>query len=228
MTTPRIVLHEWGISPFCGKVRAILDVKRLPYETVDYGGLRALAVRRVSASGKLPVLDYGDERLEDSSTIARVLEARHPSPRLIPEDREQRALVHFFEDWADESLYWFEVYLRVEYPDARRRAADLAATGTAARALMHAGLRRLRPTLRAQGLGRYPRTEVEARLRDHLDQLDTRLAHTGWLVGSSLTLADLAVAAQLQEIERTSHLAGELTARPALSAWLRAIAAARV
>ncbi len=220
---PRIVLHEWCISPFCGKVRKVLEVKGLPFETVDYAGVRALLVRRVSASGKLPVLDYGGERIADSSTIARMLEARHPEPRLVPDRGEERELVHFFEDWADESLYWFEVYLRVEYPDALARAAELSVAGAASRALMRTGLRRLRPALRAQGLGRCPRADVEARLREHLDRLDHRLRATGWLVGATLTLADIAVAAQLFEIERTSHLAGELAARATLHRWLRAV-----
>ena len=38
---PAIVLHQWAISPFCGKVRRILEHKGLPFEVVDYNGLRA-------------------------------------------------------------------------------------------------------------------------------------------------------------------------------------------
>src|SRR5512139_1815666 len=55
---PDIVLHEWAISPFCGKVRKVLAFKGLPYRIEDYGGFRALKARGLSRSGKLPVLDY--------------------------------------------------------------------------------------------------------------------------------------------------------------------------
>jgi glutathione S-transferase len=43
-----IVLHQWEISPFCGKVRKMLHIKGLAYETVDYAGLRAVRAAKLS------------------------------------------------------------------------------------------------------------------------------------------------------------------------------------
>jgi glutathione S-transferase len=88
----------------CGKIRKVLAFKGLPYRIEEYGGLRGILPRRLSSAGKLPVLDYGDLRLSDSSAIARALDARHPSPPLVPSSLDPH-LVHLLEDWADESLY---------------------------------------------------------------------------------------------------------------------------
>jgi len=83
---PRIVLHQWEISPFCGKVRKMLAHKNLAYETVEYGGLLASGAARLSRVGKLPVLDYDGTRIQDSTEIAAFIERHHPDPPLFPQN----------------------------------------------------------------------------------------------------------------------------------------------
>jgi glutathione S-transferase len=220
---PAIVLHQWVISPFCAKVRRILEHKGLAYEVVNYNGIRARKVKGLSAAGKLPVLDYDGERIQDSSDIAEFLEKKHPEPPIFPTDPVLRAQAHFWEDWADESLYWFELYMRFLYPEARRQAAALLAEG---RPKIEAAL--LRGILRgmykkktaAQGIGRLPRERVEAKLLEHVDSLETLLGKQPWLVGEQRSIADIAVATQLDEISRTSHLAPEIAKRARVREWL--------
>lgn len=220
---PAIVLHQWVISPFCAKVRRILEHKGLAYEVVNYNGIRARKVKGLSAAGKLPVLDYDGERIQDSSDIAAFLEKKHPEPPIFPTDPVLRAQAHFWEDWADESLYWFELYMRFLYPESRRQAAALLAEG---RPKIEAAL--LRGILRgmykkktvAQGIGRLPRARVEAKLLEHVDSLETLLGKQPWLVGERRSIADIAVATQLDEIRRTSHLAPEIEKRARVREWL--------
>jgi len=126
---PEAVLHQWEISPFCRKVRKVLAHKRVAYRTVEYNGLRARGAARLSAAGRLPVLDYDGERIQDSSAICHFLEEKHPAPALVPAEPEARALALLLEDWADESLYFIEVYLRFEIPEVRPRALDLLCAG---------------------------------------------------------------------------------------------------
>ncbi|HKP62301.1 MAG TPA: glutathione S-transferase N-terminal domain-containing protein [Polyangiales bacterium] len=123
MKQPKIVLHQWMISPFCGEIRKILAYKGLAYEVVEYAGLRALEVKKLSHAGKLPVLDIDGERLCDSSAIAAALETRFPQPSLTPPTAPQRHFAHLLEDWADESLYWFELWARFGDPVAHTHAA---------------------------------------------------------------------------------------------------------
>jgi glutathione S-transferase len=87
-----IVLHQWEISPFCQKVARALRFKGLSYETVNYNGLLAAKVGRLSKVGKLPVLDIDGKRIQDSTRIARYLDGHQPKPALYPADPQQRAL----------------------------------------------------------------------------------------------------------------------------------------
>jgi len=222
VTQPKIVLHQWLISPFCGKVRKVLALKGLAYDVVEYGGVRALQVKRLSHAGKLPILDYAGERFADSSVIARMLEARHPEPSLYPARPRERQLAHLLEDWADESLYWFELWSRFCDPVARERAVALFCEGRPAyeRSIVRLGMRPYQRAVKVQGLGRYPDAFIRSALLEHLAALDGLLAEGPWLVGERASIADIAVSAQLDEFARTSTLAHELGAFPRLVAWL--------
>lgn len=81
-------------------------------------------------------------------------------------------------------------------------------------------LRSLRGRLKAHGFGGWSRDELERWFSQHLDDLDAMLAGREWLVGTNCSNADLAVSSQLDEIVRTSTLAGAVRARPAVAAWL--------
>ena len=220
---PAIVLHQWVISPFCGKVRRILEHKALAYSVVDYNGLRARKVAGLTPVGKLPVLDYDGERIQDSSDIATFLETKHPEPPIFPADPALRARAHFWEDWADEALYWFELYLRFLYPEARERAVALLSEGRPKleRMVLAAAIKGMyRKKLTAQGLARMEPSRVEAKFLGHVDALEALLAGQRWLVGTDRTIADIAVGSQLAEVVRTSHLAPEIARRPHLTEWL--------
>ena len=223
MSAPTIVLHQWCISPFCVKIQKVLDLKQLPYRIEEYGGLRALKTKGLSTVGKLPVLDYDGERIADSSAIARFLEQRHPAPPLVPATLDPH-LVHLLEDWADESLYWYQLWLRLFDEGALDRAVAAACEGRPGyeRMLFKQGLGRYRSSVVAQGLGRYPRETVLSNLREHLAALEGRLAQHAWLVGEAPSVADIAVASQLEQMLRTSSVAQhEVAALPRLSAWLK-------
>ena len=220
---PAIVLHQWSISPFCGKVRRVLEHKGLPYEVVNYNGIKARKASGLSSVGKLPVLDYDGERIQDSSDIASFLEAKHPEKPLYPADPELRARAHFWEDWADESLYWFEVYQRFMYRESRLEAAKALAEGRPRleRVLIGRAVKRIYTRkLEAQGLGRMTTERVEQKLLGHVDMLEALLGKRRWLVGDDRTIADIAVGSQLAEIVRSSHLAPEIAKRAKLAEWL--------
>jgi glutathione S-transferase len=219
----KIVLHQWEISPFCAKVRRLLRVKGLTYETVDYGGLRAMQAARLSGVGKLPVLDYDGTRIQDSSDIAAFLEARHPQPALYPADPAQRGRALLLEDWADESLYWYEVYLRVAYPEVLPSVVALLCKGRPKweQGIFGAIFRRMyRRKLREQGLGRQDRTVVESHLLGHIASLDAMFSSSDWVVGSAMSIADVAISVQIDEMLRTSVLAPRIREYRAVVAWL--------
>ncbi len=202
----------------------MLALKGLDWRPVNYNGLLARKAAKLSPVGKLPVLDYEGERVQDSSRIAIFLEARRPKPSLFPKETRDRASAHFWEDWADESLYWYEVYFRFTYPEALQKSVDLLCEGRPAyeRPLFKwIGAGALKRALKAQGLGRMQRVRIEADFAVHLEALEHVLEGRTWLVGSEPSIADLAVSAQLDEIVRTSHMKNKVLSYPNLAAWLR-------
>lgn len=201
----------------------MLAHKGVPYRTQEYNGLRARQAAGLSPAGKLPVLDYDGERIQDSSAIVDFLEKKHPTPPLVPTGPAERALAFLLEDWADESLYFMEVYLRFAIPEVRPKAVELLCAGRPAweKAVFGPVVgRRMRSKLSAQGIGKLSRERVEQSLVEHVDRIDALLGQSGWLVGSTCTIADIAVGAQLAEIQRTSHLAPRIGEKQRVVDWL--------
>ena len=102
------VLYQFTLSPYCVKVRKILEFKRLPYATVEVNPFTRWNVVRISGQRRVPVLvEEGTGTSEktvvaDSTAIALHLDALHPDPPVYPRDPEERARVMQLEDWSDE------------------------------------------------------------------------------------------------------------------------------
>ena len=86
--------------------------------------------------------------------------------------------------------------------------------------LFKLGLTRYRRWVEAHGLGRYPADVVLANFEQHLDALAGRLERNTWLCGDDPSIADIAVAAQLEEVLATSRHASLIHARGELVTWL--------
>jgi glutathione S-transferase len=220
---PKIVLHQWEMSPFCNKVRRALRHKGLAFEVVNYNGLRARDAAKLSKVGTLPVVDVDGERTVDSSAIARMLDRFAPDPPLYPKDPEALAMTRFWEDWAAQSLYFFEIYFRMLDPTALEKALDLICEGRPGyeRAILRIVFRRRYPKkLAAQGIGKLAPAEAERQLLSHLEGLDAVLRRRQWLVGDAASIADISVVAQLDELVRTSRLGDKIRSHGAVAAWM--------
>ena len=193
-------LHQFRHSAFCEKVRLVLAVKGLDANLLEVTpGLGQLALFRLSGQRQVPVLVDGGEVIADSTAIALHLEERHPLPALLPVDPETRARVLLLEDWADTALAAGarQALLQAAAADPVLRTALLpAATPDSLRRLvgaLPAGV--MAPVSEAVGELMAP---CEARqLRRNLEQLTLLVRERPYLVGDRLSLADLAVVAQL-------------------------------
>jgi glutathione S-transferase len=180
-------------------------------------------VKKYNPRGKLPVLGYDGAMIPDSTDIIRHLEQRHPEPRLYPEDDRERAQALLLEDWADESLYWHVVYKNWLIDDQFEMfAAEILAPMPAPlRPLIKIIARRqTRANLRGQGLGHVKAEEHRKMLCDSLDWLND-IADGAFLCGKDLSIADVAIAAQVTCLlgPLTPVVALELRKRTRLMAW---------
>lgn len=219
-----LVLHQFEISPFCDKVRRMLHVKGVEYRVREVPVGSALsAVRRINPAGKLPCLEHDGRFVADSTDIAYYLERTFPTPPLLPVDPAQRGLCHVFEDWADESLYFYEMRLRFTLPhNARRWVPALVHADNALVRLLAPRLvpRMMRRLTRQQGVGRKSVGQVLVDVERHVEALGAWLGPRDWLVGDALSLADLAVFAQLDCL-RGAQEGGEILAQnERVASWM--------
>jgi glutathione S-transferase len=193
-------LHQFRHSAFCEKVRLILAFKGLEVSLLEVvPGIGQLELFRLSGQRQVPVLVDGGEVIADSTAIALHLEEKHPVPALLPDDAIARARVLLLEDWADTALA----------AGARRALFQAAAADPVLRTalLPEATPGPLRSLVSNLPMGvMAPVTAAvqdvlspcqALQLRRNLEQLALLTARQPHLEGASLTLADLAVVAQL-------------------------------
>jgi glutathione S-transferase len=225
-----ITLYQFEISPFCDKIRRVLQVKELSYEIREVPPTQTfISVRRMNKAGKLPCLDHDGHIVTDSSDIARYLEARFPKPRLVPIEPRERALCHVLEDWADESLYFYEATMRFTWREnASRWVPELTRSEPALLRPLSQPIvpMAVRSTVRAQGVGRKTREQILSDVEHHVSAVDDLLGGGEWLVGNSLTLADISVFSQLFCIGGTADGERIISSRVRVADWMKRVDAA--
>ena len=209
-----------SISPFCLKVRWALAFGGVSFET-----RHVMSAAGVAETRRLPALDVGGERIEDSTLILRHLDTMAISPKLYPVDAGERVRVDLIEDWADETLHWYAVYYR--YADAANFAALVdtvfAPVPKAFRAMTAAPLQQnILRHLESVGIGLRSRSQVDDEFERHLGMIDQMLTRDPYLTGDQPNAADIAVGAQLvvltTGITELQHQA--IRAHPRIDAWL--------
>jgi glutathione S-transferase len=121
-------LYQFVSSPYCAKVRKILDFKGIDYEIIEVDYLERKELLAVSGQLMVPVLtlDSG-ETIADSARIAARLEELQPEPTLLPSGWRgmHRMLAGFIDNQLEDALF------RAAIPDElaywRERGNDRAA-----------------------------------------------------------------------------------------------------
>ena len=220
MSQQTMILHQYQVSPFAAKVRRVCYYKNLPFETHNFGLTKLSQVKKISPSGKLPALEVGGRVIVDSTDIVAFLEELG-GESVFPSDPARRALAHIIEDWADESLYFYDIAMRTWPHNVDWLAEDLTLEESG---LLKSIFRRLIPgailkQARGQGIARKSQAEVCRDVERHFDAIVALLADGEFLLGSSLSIADIAVACMCTVMERAQEGREMMAARPTLEAW---------
>ena len=182
-----------SVSPFVRKVLIYAAERGLSLENIPVSPHQDEAgFRGVSPVGKIPALQDGEYSLADSSAIIHYLEAKYPNGGLIPADPELRGTAIWYEEFADTELYKLITVIFVN--------------------------RALLPKLMKVPGDEEKAAEAEKQLPPLLHYLERVVPMEGYLVGSSLSLADIAVATQIINL---GHGGVQLDAdvHPKLAAW---------
>ena len=218
-----IILHQFASSPFTEKVTRILTYKNLDYQVEEINRLKAKKYSHVSPFGKFPALLIDNQPVCDSTDIAYELDRRFPEKKIIPDDPEQRSLVHIIEDWADESLYFYEMTMRISWENNARstlRKIKHTLPPLPEWFLVKLMLKKSGELTRAQGLGRKTKQQIIADAERHFAAINARLENSDWLVGTTPTLADFAVIGQLNCILDAEEAQVIVKNYPKITQWI--------
>ena len=173
-----------------------LQAKGLSFREVEVTpGIGQVSLFRLSGQRQVPVLVDGDDVVSDSSAICRYLEEMRPEPALIPADPKQRAQMQLIEDWADTTLAAAvrSALLQAAADDAQLREVLLPDDVPSPVRQLMSGLPGGWLSSFGELLGQEQRASMLSSLCSVADGLDPY----GCLVGHAISLADLALAAQL-------------------------------
>lgn len=200
----RPLLVHGAFSAWSEKIRWILDLKRVAHDREEYLPMLGDGrLKRLSGGTEVPVwVTATGEGVPDSMRIALRLEAEYPEPRLVPPAGPARGEVLRWHDWAGDVL---SPLARVICTHGLSTTPGAAAATVPPSAPWIA--RVTAPVLAGPGLWLFRRQyEIDAAAvaaaRERLPRLleTIALAIEGprrYLVGDSLTLADVAVGAAL-------------------------------
>lgn len=194
----RLVLHEDPRSGNCYKIRLTAALLGLPLERIAYDIMKGETrtpefLRDVNANGRIPVLQIGNRCLPESNAACWYLA---DGSKLIPSDRFDRA----------DMLRWmfFEQY---------NHEPNIA---TLRFWLLFIGEAKLNDVQRGQIAAKRVGGEAALAL------MEQHLAEHDWLVGNSVTVADIALYAYTHVCEAGGF---RLRDYPGICAWLKRIEA---
>jgi glutathione S-transferase len=187
-----VIVYGINLSTFTRKVRLALAERGIDYQ-LKVAAMGSAQVRALNPLGRIPVLQDGDVVVPDSSVIVAYLERAYPGPALYPAGAAALARALWLEEYADTRLREATlVYFaeRVVKPVFQGKPGDAAALSRA-------------DPVRDEAFG----------------YLEDQLAGGGFSPGEALTVADIAIGAELITYVQAEG-AIDTGRWPRLAAWL--------
>lgn len=164
-----LTVHGVPLSPFVRKLLLTLEYKGLSYENIPvFPADESPEFRAISPLGKVPVLDHDGFTVADTSVSCRYIDRLFPDKPIYPSDPVLEAKACWLEEFADTKLIENCAGLfreRFLNPKFFKQDPDEAIV---------------------QGI-------LDNGMPESLNYLETQIPENGYLVGDTLTIADIAV-----------------------------------
>jgi glutathione S-transferase len=222
-------LYVFALSHFSEKARWACERKRVPFQLVPLlPGLHVLTMRRLSSATHVPLLQHGNDVVQDSSGIISYIDRHYAGAPLTPEDPEARAEALRWESELDRELG--ETTRRLFYSHALAAPQFLSSEYTLgaprwSRWFYALALPLIIPRVRnmyqvdAAGV-----QQDQQRLAALFQRLDRHFATHRYLAGDRFSRADLTLAALAAGMFRPPEHPAQRFARATLPSWVEAMA----
>ncbi|AFZ23532.1 glutathione S-transferase [Cylindrospermum stagnale PCC 7417] len=199
-----MLLLQFSTSHYCRKARLALGYKRISYKIENLTpGLHILKVKPLTGLTTLPVLlpqIEGQQQLitrsaapmaiADSTEIFKFLETYQQEPALFLPNHEQQTEAWMLEDWLDESIGTAARFVYYQFRAGEGKQIDPSVFSQMVIGVVRQQYRINNATVKL----------AASRLDTALEELSNRWRKSDYLVGSSLSVADIAAAALLSPL----------------------------
>ncbi len=193
-----ITLYQFRHSAFCLKTRMALHAKKLQYRVEEVTpGIGQFEIFKISGQKQLPIIvDDNDQIVNDSSVICEYINKKNDHNPLYPEDPLLLAQCKLIENWADTTMATTckkaLIKSAVENPQLRTALLPDEIPPSVRGIVDKLPFKNL---TKISNIVLSPKDNLE--LQKILETLSKSLINKKYLIGDSLSVADIAIAAQL-------------------------------
>jgi len=187
------------------RVRFVLNAKNLPFEEVRLNLLEGDQLKpdylKLNPNGVVPTLDHDGAIVIDSNVITEYIDEVAPDHSFTPEDAvaraRMRALMHFIDEMPAAAVR-VPTFNLAFLPSFQKMGSQAFSEMAESKPLR-------REFMLTMGQTGFPRHEMDAalaRMRRTYERMDAEIEKSGgpWLLGETITLADVAVMPSLVRI----------------------------
>ncbi|MDK2408990.1 glutathione S-transferase [Aphanizomenon sp. PH219] len=190
-----MLLLQFSTSHYCRKARLALGYKGISYQTENLTpGLHILRLKSLTGLTTLPVLlpqIVGQpQAIGDSTEIFKFLESYQPEPTLFLPNLEQQTQAAMLEDWLDESIGTATRFVYYQFRAGEGKAIDPSLFSQMV----------IKVVRQQYGINDTTVELAKKRLANALSLLSMYWQKGDYLVGSRLSIADIAAAALLSPL----------------------------
>ena len=193
-----ITLYQFKHSAFCLKTRMALHAKNLTYRIDEISpAVGQIEIFKISGQKQLPVImDDNGQVISDSSNICEYIDTKNANNPLFPLDPMECSQSKIIEDWADTTMATVckQALIKSAFENPQLRAALLPNE-------LPSSIRGIFEKLPFNNLSKISNVVLSNKsnieLQKILESLSKSLINKKFIIGESLTIADISIAAQL-------------------------------
>lgn len=229
-----VTLYQFALCPFCNKVRTGLQLKGIPFESVEVSPRTKVELPSLpeDAPSKVPVLSVDNEAVWDSTRILAYLDEAFPETRsFTPADAADRERAAELESWVDEEMIRsLPTVLYGTWREAAKASKVIARSsgfGAGEGLMVKLGGPMIMHAVAKRILKKSGREDGAAWVQENLDYFEAQLGDQAFVCGEVLTVADVAMHGALTCV-RDFPIFAQVDARPTLRAWFDRVEAMKV